>query len=86
MADTDKYDEAAQELLDAYKGVIGQAALGIAERSENVQMEDEEVEAFNGETEELAELIEDYRDIMGDVAYTLARQNLEDIKPENIEE
>jgi hypothetical protein len=82
---SDEYDEAAKKLLEAYQGTIGQAANGIAERNDNVEWSDGEITSFNGQEEELGELIEDYRDIMGDVAYTLARQNLEDIKPENIQ-
>lgn len=83
---TDEYDDAARKLFEAYKGVIGQAALGIAKRNDSLQMEEGDVESFDGEEEELGELIENYRDVMGDVAYTLARQNLDDIKPENIQE
>lgn len=83
---SDKYDEAADKLLEAYKGVIGQAAFGIAKKNENIELEDEEVKSFDGEEDELADLIENYHNVMGDVAYTLARQNLDDIKPENIEE
>lgn len=83
---SDKYDKAASKLLEAYRGTMGQAADGIAERSDYVEMSDGELESFNGEKEELAEFIESYRDIVGDVAYTLARQNLDDIKPENIQE
>lgn len=83
---SDEYDEAAQKLLEAYRGTIGQAANGIAERNDSVEWSDGEIESFDGEEEELGQLIEDYKDILGDVAYTLARQNLEDIKPENIQE
>lgn len=83
---SDDYDEAARKLLEAYRGTIGQAADGIAERSDNANMNDGELESFEGEEEELGDFIDNFKDIMGDVAYTLARQNLEDIKPENIQE
>jgi len=81
---TDKYQEAVQTLYEAYKGVIGRAADGIAKRNENTEFEDGEITGFEGEEEELAEFIDDYKDVMGEVANTLAKQNLDDINPENL--
>ncbi len=79
---TDEYTEAAQKLFDAYSNIIGKAAEGIVEKDENITFEDGEIKEFDGEEEEINELIKEYRNVMGDVAVNLAKQNLEDINPE----
>ena len=83
---TDEYTEAAQKLFDAYNNIIGKAAEGIVAKDDNITFEDGEITDFDGEEQEINELIKEYRDVMGEVAVNLARQNLEDINPEITEE
>lgn len=83
---TDEYTEAAQKLFDAYNDIIGKAAEGIIEKDDNITFEDGEIKEFDGEEQEINELIKEYRNVMGEVAVNLAKQNLEDINPEITEE
>ncbi len=83
---TDEYTEAAQKLFDAYNDIIGKAAEGIIEKDDNITFEDGEIKEFDGEEQEINELIKEYRNVMGEVAVNLAKQNLENINPEITEE
>lgn len=83
---TDEYTEAAQKLFDAYKNIIGKAAEGIVKKEDNINFDDGEIKEFDGEEQEINDLIKEYRNVMGAVAVNLARQNLEDINPEITED
>ena len=83
---TDEYTEAAQKLFDSYNDIIGKAAEGIVEKDDNITFEDGEIKEFDGEEQEINELIKEYRNVVGEVAVNLAKQNLEDINPEITEE
>lgn len=83
---TDEYTEAAQKLFDSYNDIIRKAAEGIVEKDDNITFEDGEIKEFDGEEQEINELIKEYRNVMGEVAVNLAKQNLENINPEITEE
>lgn len=68
----------AQRLLDAYKEVIGNAAIGIAKRHSTVTIEDGDVVAFEGGKQDMHTFVEAYEDILGDVATRIARDTLSD--------
>lgn len=79
MADDESYMEAARKIVEGYEEIIGQAAIGVAERNENTVYEDGEIKEFKGGKVALEELVDQYKETIGNVALRKARSKLDEI-------
>lgn len=79
MADDESYTEAARKIVAGYEEIIGEAATGVAERNDNTVYEDGEIKEFKGGKDGLEDLVDQYKDTIGNVALRKAKSKLEDV-------
>lgn len=88
MADDVSYTEAAQKIVAGYEEIIGEAATGVARRNENTVYDDGEIKEFKGGKDGLEELVDQYKNTIGNVALRKAKTKLDevDIKEDDLPE
>lgn len=79
MSSDINYTEAARQIVKGYEEIIGEAATGVAERNENVTYDEEEISNFDGGKEELEDLVDQYKDTIGNVALRKAKSKLKEL-------
>jgi hypothetical protein len=67
--------ETAQHLVDGYKEIIGEAAIGIARNNDYVTVDNGEITGLDDGEDALLSLVEDYHEILGDIAYHIAQKH-----------
>ena len=76
----DKYLKAAQNIYEECQSVIGQAAIGIVRRNEYCHLDEEnELVNFDGANEELRVFVNDFSDIIGEVAERICKEEINKI-------
>ncbi len=77
----DFYLKSVKTLYKGYQDIIGDAAVGILRRNNNITLNEEnEIESFDGGKEELGEFIEDFKQTIGEVAIRIGKQKIEAIE------
>lgn len=79
MADDESYTEAARKIVAGYEEIIGEAATGVAERNDNTVYEDGEIKKFKGGKDGLEDLVDQYKNTIGNVALRKAKSKLDDV-------
>jgi hypothetical protein len=80
MADDESYTEAARKIVEGYEEIIGEAATGVAERNEHTVYEDGKINEFKGGKDALEELVDQYKETIGNVALRKAKSKLDEIE------
>jgi len=77
----DFYFNVAEKLYEGYKGILGEAATGVARRNAEAEIDDKgNMTDFNGGKEELAEFINDFKDTIGEVAIRTGKNQIQDLE------
>lgn len=80
MVDDESYTEAARKIVEGYEEIIGEAAIGVAERNENTVYENGEIKEFEGGKDALEELVDQYKETIGNVALRKAKSKLDEVE------
>lgn len=80
------YRRLVEAAIEAEKGVMGEAATGMVEEIEGIELDGDEVVELNGDGKELLdELVKKYKSSTGPVAKRLISNKLEDEDLEGLE-